>query len=261
MVWPVWRACTVARWTSPRTPCWPGWPGSVAHRGPDETVVRRDGPVGLAFTRLSLVDPEGGGQPLESADGSAVLIANGEVYNHRALAATLPPDVRLRTGSDCEVLVHLYRERGLRFFDDVHGMVSIVIWDKREQRLLLVRDRFAIKPLYWTRIGDRIAFGSEIKALLGVPGCPRALDWGRALSDQALTGQPVFERRAADELVRRHRAGAGGHHRGHRPAHRRGPGAPLLVARHRRRRRGRAQRRGVRPALRASCWPSRCRTA
>ena len=170
-----------------------GMARSVAHRGPDETVVRRDGPVGLAFTRLSLVDPEGGGQPLESADGSAVLIANGEVYNHRALAATLPPDVRLRTGSDCEVLVHLYRERGLRFFDDVHGMVSIVIWDKREQRLLLVRDRFAIKPLYWTRIGDRIAFGSEIKALLGVPGCPRALDWGRTLSDQALTGQPVFE--------------------------------------------------------------------
>ena len=100
-----------------------GMARSVAHRGPDETVVRRDGPVGLAFTRLSLVDPEGGGQPLESADGSAVLIANGEVYNHRALAATLPPDVRLRTGSDCEVLVHLYRERGLRFFDDVHGMV------------------------------------------------------------------------------------------------------------------------------------------
>lgn len=170
-----------------------GMARSVAHRGPDETVVRRDGPVGLAFTRLSLVDPEGGGQPLESADGSAVLIANGEVYNHRALAATLPPDVRLRTGSDCEVLVHLYRERGLRFFDDVHGMVSIVIWDRREQRLLLVRDRFAIKPLYWVRLGDRIAFSSEIKALLGVPGCPRELDWGRALSDQALTGEAVLE--------------------------------------------------------------------
>ncbi len=170
-----------------------GMARAVAHRGPDETVVRRDGPVGLAFTRLSLVDPEGGGQPLESADGSAVLIANGEVYNHRALAATLPPDVRLRTGSDCEVLVHLYRERGLRFFDDVHGMVSIVIWDRREQRLLLVRDRFAIKPLYWARIGDRIAFSSEMKALLGVPGCPRALDWGLALSDQALTSEAVTE--------------------------------------------------------------------
>lgn len=165
---------------------------SVAHRGPDETVVRRDGPVGLAFTRLSLVDPEGGGQPLESTDGSAVLIANGEVYNHRALAASLPAHVRMRTRSDCEVLVHLYRERGLRFFDDVHGMVSIVIWDRREQRLLLVRDRFAIKPLFWVRIGDQVAFSSEIKALLGVPGCPRALDWGQALSDQALSGQPVF---------------------------------------------------------------------
>ena len=165
---------------------------SVLHRGPEETTITRYGPVGLAFTRLSLVDPEGGAQPLATDDGAVVLIANGEIYNHRELAATLPAGTRLRTRSDCEVLLHLYRRHGLHFLDDVRGMFALVLWDRAHGRLVLARDRFGIKPLYFTRNRERIAFGSEIKTLFADPACPRRLDWTGALADQALTAAPEF---------------------------------------------------------------------
>jgi asparagine synthase (glutamine-hydrolysing) len=165
---------------------------AVAHRGPDDTVIRRDGPVGLAFTRLSLVDPEGGGQPLVSADGRAVLIANGEIYNHRALRAGLPAGSQFRTGSDCEVLLHLYQQHGLDFLRAVRGMFSLVLWDRDQNVLIFARDRFAIKPLYYATLADRVVFGSEMKALFQDPGCPRRLDWRRALSDPGLSAAPVL---------------------------------------------------------------------
>src|SRR5262245_58344282 len=95
---------------------------AIAHRGPDDRELLRDGAVGLAFNRLSLVDPEGGAQPLASADGSLVLIANGEVYNHRELAGGEP----LRTGSDCEVLLTQYARYGTGFLDRVRGMFAII---------------------------------------------------------------------------------------------------------------------------------------
>ncbi|MGW0985639.1 asparagine synthase (glutamine-hydrolyzing) [Streptomyces sp. NPDC002486] len=165
---------------------------AVAHRGPDDQELLRTGPVGLAFTRLSLVDPMNGGQPIHSPDGDVILIANGEVYNHRELAATLPSGVRLRTSGDCEVLVHLYQQKGLRFLDDVRGMFAIVLYDRKRNRLLFARDRFGIKPLFHHRNKERIVFGSEIKTLFEDPACPRELDWDSALSDQALTGAPDF---------------------------------------------------------------------
>jgi asparagine synthase (glutamine-hydrolysing) len=165
---------------------------AVAHRGPDDTVIRRDGPVGLAFTRLSLVDPEGGGQPLVSGDGQTVLIANGEIYNHRALRAGLPAGTRFHTDSDCEVLLHLYQQRGLDFLDAVRGMFSLVLVDRHRGVLILARDRFAIKPLYYARLADRIVFGSELKALFQDPQCPRRLDWPRALADPGLNLAPVL---------------------------------------------------------------------
>lgn len=162
----------------------------LAHRGPDDRELLRDGPLGFAFTRLSLVDPDTGGQPLVSADGNIVLIANGEVYNHRELAATLPDGVRLRTGSDCEVLLYLYQQHGRAFLDRVRGMFGLVIWDKVRRRLILARDRFGVKPLYYHRDARRVVFGSEIKSLFRDPAVPRRLDWRRVLGNPHVSAAP-----------------------------------------------------------------------
>ncbi len=165
---------------------------AVAHRGPDETAYYHADEVGLAFTRLSLVDPEGGAQPLLSPDESVVLIANGEVYNHRELAAGLPAGT-VRTGSDCEVLVHLYQRDGLRFLDQVRGMFALVLYDRRRHRLVFARDRFGIKPLYYHRDERRIVFASEVKAVMTDAGTPRRLDWERCLTDQMVNNAPSFD--------------------------------------------------------------------
>ncbi|MCZ7472998.1 asparagine synthase (glutamine-hydrolyzing) [Micromonospora sp. WMMC273] len=161
---------------------------TIGHRGPDDREVTREGPVGLAFTRLSLIDPEGGAQPLVSPDGSLVLIANGEVYNHRQLAA----GQELLTGSDCEVLLGQYARHGIRFLENVHGMFAVVLWDRRANKLILARDRFGIKPLYYHRTAERIIFSSEIKALFADPGTPRKVDWGRALVHPMMSSAPVL---------------------------------------------------------------------
>ncbi|MDI6102273.1 asparagine synthase (glutamine-hydrolyzing) [Actinoplanes sp. NEAU-A12] len=163
----------------------------LAHRGPDDRELVVDGPVGLAFTRLSLVDPATGGQPLVSDDGHLVLIANGEVYNHRELAAGLP-GVRLRGGSDCEVLLHLYRQHGLQFLDQVRGMFGLILWDRQRGHLVLARDRFGIKPLYYHRNPERIILASEIKALFRDPATPRQLDWERTLTTPLLPAAPYL---------------------------------------------------------------------
>ncbi len=166
---------------------------SLSHRGPDGTSFRREGPVGLAFTRLSIVDPAGGDQPLVSEDGTVTLIANGEIYNHRELAATLAAGTRFKTDSDCEVLLHLYQRDGLDFLSHVRGIYAIVIWDNARHRLVFARDRFGIKPLYYHRNAERIIFASEIKALFTDPACPRKLDWERCLADQMTTSASAFE--------------------------------------------------------------------
>jgi asparagine synthase (glutamine-hydrolysing) len=163
----------------------------LAHRGPDDRELFVDGPVGLAFTRLSLVDPDSGGQPLVSDDGNLILIANGEVYNYRELAASLP-GVQLRGGSDCEVLLYLYREYGLRFLDKVRGMFGLILWDRRRGHLILARDRFGIKPLFYHRDNQRIVLASEIKTLFRDPGTPRRLDWARSLTTPLLPAAPYL---------------------------------------------------------------------
>ncbi|HWT91418.1 MAG TPA: asparagine synthase (glutamine-hydrolyzing), partial [Solirubrobacteraceae bacterium] len=165
---------------------------AVAHRGPDDRQLLRDGPVGLAFRRLAIVGLGNGRQPLTNEDGSVVLVVNGEIFNHRELRAALRDRHVLRTSSDCEILAHLYEERGLRFLDDVRGMFGLALWDRRAGRLLLARDRFGIKPLFLSADADRIAFASEIKALLAAPGVPRGVEWEAALTDPALTAAPVL---------------------------------------------------------------------
>jgi asparagine synthase (glutamine-hydrolysing) len=170
---------------------------TLSHRGPDNTCfLLRDGdPVGLAFNRLSIVDPVGGDQPLLSDDGDIALIANGEIYNHHELEAGLPAGTRMRTHSDCEVLIHLYRRDGVRFLDAVRGIYAVVIWDRGSGRLVLARDRFGIKPLYFHRDRERIVVGSEIKALFADPRTPRHLEWRSCLVDQLMTAAPLLDDR------------------------------------------------------------------
>jgi asparagine synthase (glutamine-hydrolysing) len=160
---------------------------TVAHRGPDGEQVLLDDRVGLAFRRLALVGPESGDQPLHDEAGTVALIANGEVYNHRALESGIS-GLRLRTQSDCEVLAHLYARDELAFLDRVNGMYAIALHDRRRGRLVMARDRFGIKPLYYARFGDTVVFASEIKALFQAPGCPREVDWSGALDEPLLHG-------------------------------------------------------------------------
>lgn len=160
----------------------------MAYRGPDDEQILREGSVGFAFRRLSIIDLEGGRQPLKNEDGSLTLIVNGEIYNHKELRSKLGGGHRFQTGSDCEIILHLYEEKGIAFLDDLIGMYAIALWDARKQKLLLARDRFGIKPLFYTMNRERLVFASEIKSLFRYPDCPRRFDWNTALTDPWLSG-------------------------------------------------------------------------
>jgi asparagine synthase (glutamine-hydrolysing) len=151
---------------------------TLVHRGPDSAGVVADGPVALAARRLSIIDLEQGDQPISNEDGRVHVVQNGEIYNHARLRAELEKQGhRMRTDhSDTEVLVHLYEQHGPLFAERLRGMFAIAIWDARERRLVLARDRFGIKPLHWARIPGGLAFGSELKALRAAPGFSREID-------------------------------------------------------------------------------------
>ncbi len=151
---------------------------TLRHRGPDSAGMVVNGPVGLAARRLSIIDLETGDQPIANEDRSVHVVQNGEIYNHAALRRELEAQGhRMRTDhSDTEVLVHLYEQHGPAFAERLRGMFAIAIWDARERRLVLARDRFGIKPLHWARLPEGIAFGSELKCLLPAPGFSRTID-------------------------------------------------------------------------------------
>lgn len=136
------------------------------HRGPDghDIWVHPRGAVGFAHRRLSIIDLEAGRQPMHDGCGNWITF-NGEIYNYRELRDELS-DFGFRTHSDTEVILHAYRKWGPDCVSHLRGMFAFMLWDDREQRLFGARDRFGIKPLYHTRIGDRFIFASEIKALL-----------------------------------------------------------------------------------------------
>ncbi len=139
----------------------------ITHRGPDDAGLYLDARAALAHRRLSIVDLKTGQQPLANEDGSIWVVFNGEIYNH----ADIRRDLRSRghryhTASDTESIVHAYEEWGDECVQRFRGMFAFAVWDTRRQRLLLVRDRLGVKPLYWARQGDTLLFGSEIKALL-----------------------------------------------------------------------------------------------
>ncbi len=150
---------------------------TLVHRGPDSAGMVVEGPVGLAARRLSIIDLEGGDQPLSNEDGTVHVVQNGEIYNYRELRDELiAAGHRFRTRSDTEVLVHLYEERGVGFLEALRGMFAVAIWDARRRRLVVARDRFGIKPLYYRDDGGTLSFASELKALLRQPGFSRDVD-------------------------------------------------------------------------------------
>jgi asparagine synthase (glutamine-hydrolysing) len=152
----------------------------LRHRGPDDQGCeeRLQGHCLLGHTRLSIIDIEGGKQPLRNEDETVWVICNGEIYNYLELRAQLiEKGHRFRTHSDCEVLVHLYEEKGPALLDDLVGMFAFVLLDEKNKRLLAARDRFGEKPLYWAPVGRQgIAFASEMKALMPLPQLDRRLE-------------------------------------------------------------------------------------
>jgi len=149
----------------------------LVHRGPDSDGVFDGDGIALAMRRLSIIDLEGGDQPIANEDGSVVVVQNGEIYNYRELRDELErAGHRFRTDSDTEVLVHLYEQHGEDFAERLRGMFAIALWDEPERRLLLARDRFGIKPLYYRLADGTLSFASELKALIEQPGFSREID-------------------------------------------------------------------------------------
>ena len=150
---------------------------TMRHRGPDDTGEYAEGPVGLAFNRLSIIDLSGGHQPMSNEDGTVWLIFNGEIYNFPELRKRLEArGHRFRTHSDTETILHAWEEYGERCVDHLRGMFAFAIWDSRRRLLFAARDRLGIKPFYYYADSERFVFGSEIKSLLEAPGMPRELD-------------------------------------------------------------------------------------
>jgi asparagine synthase (glutamine-hydrolysing) len=151
---------------------------SLRHRGPDGGGVVLDGEVGLVARRLAIVDLEGGDQPMRSADGSLTIAFNGEIFNAPELRAELEREGHRFASdhSDTEVVLALYERHGEDFLERLNGFFAFVIWDARRRRLFGAVDRFGIKPLYLAEPGGALAFASELRALLLVPGVGRELD-------------------------------------------------------------------------------------
>ncbi len=152
---------------------------SLRHRGPDDMGIHVEGPAGLGFCRLAILDlSPAGHQPMQSADGNFWIVFNGEVYNYLELRETLEAKgFAFRSRSDTEVLLAAYQHKGARCLEEINGMFAFAIYDAREKMLFLARDRFGKKPLfYWRRPGGGLAFASELRALRQLPDFPRQLD-------------------------------------------------------------------------------------
>jgi asparagine synthase (glutamine-hydrolysing) len=139
---------------------------TLVHRGPDSFGEFSDGDIALAAQRLSIIDLETGDQPIANEDGTLHVVQNGEIYNYRELRRELERSGhRFRTQGDTEVLLHLYEQHGDGFAERLRGMFAIAIWDGQRRRLVLARDRFGIKPLYYRAVDRELAFASELRAL------------------------------------------------------------------------------------------------
>jgi asparagine synthase (glutamine-hydrolysing) len=175
---------------------------AIAHRGPDAEGVwtnvgspdhgsdtpSKRGYVTLCHRRLSIIDLAAGAQPMGNEDGSVQIVFNGEIYNYLDLRKELlAKGHQFRTNSDTEVLVHLYEEAGPAMVERLRGMFAFALWDERTGRLVMARDHVGQKPLYIYRDGEKLVFGSEIKAILAYPGIDRSID-AEALEDYLAFG-------------------------------------------------------------------------
>jgi asparagine synthase (glutamine-hydrolysing) len=152
---------------------------AIIHRGPDDDDMLSQNDIAMGLRRLSIIDVGGGRQPIYNEDQSIAVVCNGELYNFRELRTALQKQGHtFRTGSDVEVLVHLYEQHGDNLVRHILGMFAFALWDGRRHRLLLGRDRLGIKPLYYARRADRLVFASESKAIIGRPDFPPQLDTG-----------------------------------------------------------------------------------
>ena len=150
---------------------------AIVHRGPDDEGIFAGPPIGLGMRRLSIIDVDGGHQPIQNEDGTVSVVFNGEIYNFRSLREELERrGHRFKTKTDTEVIVHAYEEDGPDCVKHFNGIFSFAIWDHRLRRLVLARDRMGVKPLYYVQVGAKLAFASEIKSLLTLPEVSRILD-------------------------------------------------------------------------------------
>lgn len=160
--------------------------GRLRHRGPDGSGYYRDEHAALGHARLSIIDAAGGAQPLSNEDGTVWVSFNGEIFNYIELREELRGlGHTFRTLSDTEVIVHAWEQWGEASFDRFNGQWAFALWDRRERRLVLCRDRLGVRPLYYVRTGDRLVFASEVKAIFADPRVPREFD--PAGFDQVLT--------------------------------------------------------------------------
>ena len=140
----------------------------IRHRGPDWSGIYCGGSAILAHERLSIVDPESGGQPLFSPDRKQILAVNGEIYNHQEIRRRYAGQYEFQTGSDCEVILALYREKGINFLEDLSGIFAFALYDEEKNEFLIARDPIGVIPLYIGYDADGTVYvASELKALEG----------------------------------------------------------------------------------------------
>jgi Asparagine synthase (glutamine-hydrolyzing) len=157
----------------------------IRHRGPDWSGIFVGGSAILAHERLSIVDPQSGGQPLYSPDRKQILAVNGEIYNHREIRSKYAGKYAFQTGSDCEVILALYKDKGINFLEDLNGIFAFALYDEETDDFLIARDPIGVIPLYIGKDADgKVYCASELKALEGFceeyePFLPGHYYWGR----------------------------------------------------------------------------------
>lgn len=171
----------------------------LRHRGPDWSGIYTGEKAILAHERLAIVDPESGGQPLKTADGRVILAVNGEIYNHREIRARLEYSYPFLTGSDCEVILALYREKGEDFIDDLNGIFAFALYDEEKDFYMVARDHMGIIPLYMgvDTAGNRY-FASELKALEGKCSIIEPFPPGHVYDSRTRTMRQWYEREWTD---------------------------------------------------------------
>ena len=168
----------------------------IIHRGPDEGDIYVDDKVSLGFRRLSIIDLEGGSQPITNADGSKVLVFNGEIYNFKELRKELlEKGYSFKTQTDSETILHGYEEWGKDVLKRLRGMFAFVIWDSKEEKLFGARDIFGIKPFFYYKKNDTFMFASEIKAFMDNPG------FEKEFNEERLPDFLCFEYIPSDETL------------------------------------------------------------